>query len=104
MHLNVRSSAELSYSDAQKAIDGHILGDLVVTLAHSTSLIVQDIKVLRMVSQSRFVLCASRMALSAYRRSVLNLPLTQPTNQWTVSRPRTLIHTLLIHTLQPTVD
>lgn len=44
--FNVRSSAKLSYTDAQKAIDGHILGDLVVAPEHSISAIVHDIKVL----------------------------------------------------------
>jgi protein SSD1 len=44
--LNVRSCAKLSYTDAQKAIDGHILGDLVVAPEHSTLAIIHDIKVL----------------------------------------------------------
>lgn len=42
----IKSCAKLSYNDAQKAIDGHILGDLMVAPEHSTSAIVHDIKVL----------------------------------------------------------
>ncbi|KIK48946.1 hypothetical protein CY34DRAFT_7939 [Suillus luteus UH-Slu-Lm8-n1] len=42
----IKSSAKLSYTDAQKAIDGHMLGDLVVAPEHSTLAIVHDIKVL----------------------------------------------------------
>lgn len=44
--FNVRSCAKLSYTEAQNAIDGHILGDLVVAPEHSTQAIVHDIKVL----------------------------------------------------------
>ncbi|KAG2367320.1 hypothetical protein BDR07DRAFT_1393656 [Suillus spraguei] len=42
----IKSSAKLSYTDAQKAIDSHILDDLVVAPEHSASAIVHDIKVL----------------------------------------------------------
>jgi protein SSD1 len=42
----IKSCAKLSYTDAQKAIDGHILGDLVVAPEHSTLAIIHDIKVL----------------------------------------------------------
>jgi len=44
--FNVRSSAKLSYGEAQRAIDGHILGDVLVAPEHSTSAIEHDIKIL----------------------------------------------------------
>lgn len=41
-----RSAAKLSYANAQKAIDGHHLSDLVVTPEHSVSAIENDVKAL----------------------------------------------------------
>lgn len=43
---STRSAAKLAYADAQKVIDGHVLGDLVVTPEHDASDISHDIKVL----------------------------------------------------------
>jgi protein SSD1 len=41
-----RSACKLAYADAQKVIDGHVLGDLVVAPEHDASAIAHDIKVL----------------------------------------------------------
>jgi protein SSD1 len=50
----VRSAAKLAYADAQKVIDGHVLGDLVVAPEHDASAIAHDIKVLeRLAKQMR---------------------------------------------------
>ena len=42
----VRSSAKLSYTEAQTAIDGHHLGDVMVASEHSALAIEHDVKVL----------------------------------------------------------
>jgi protein SSD1 len=44
--FNVRSSAKLSYVEAQDAINGHNLGDVVVASEHSASAIEQDVRTL----------------------------------------------------------
>jgi len=41
-----RSSAKLSYGEAQKVINGHNIGDVVVASEHSASAIEHDIKIL----------------------------------------------------------
>lgn len=41
-----RSSAKLSYGEAQNVIDGHNIGDVVVTSEHSASAIEHDVKIL----------------------------------------------------------
>jgi protein SSD1 len=47
----VRSAAKLSYAEAQKVIDGHLLGDLVVAPEHDASDIAHDIKVLEVLAK-----------------------------------------------------
>jgi protein SSD1 len=43
---STRSAAKLAYANAQKVIDGHLLGHLVVAPEHDASDIVHDIQVL----------------------------------------------------------
>lgn len=47
----VKSAAKLSYTEAQKAIDGHLLSDIVVSPEHSASAIEHDLKVLHGLAQ-----------------------------------------------------
>ncbi|KIM67938.1 hypothetical protein SCLCIDRAFT_106869 [Scleroderma citrinum Foug A] len=47
----IKSAAKLSYPDAQKVIDGHLLSDVVVTPEHSASAIEHDLKALHCLAQ-----------------------------------------------------
>ncbi|KAL4075813.1 SSD1 protein [Scleroderma citrinum] len=47
----IKSAAKLSYTDAQKVIDGHLLSDVVVTPEHSASAIEHDLKALHSLAQ-----------------------------------------------------
>ncbi|KAG1891854.1 uncharacterized protein F5891DRAFT_1197315 [Suillus fuscotomentosus] len=67
----IKSCVKLSYTDAQKAIDGHILGDLVVAPERSTLAIIHDLKVLNGLAKQ----------LRAARTSVLNVPTTASANE-----------------------
>ena len=60
-----RSAAKLAYADAQKVIDGHVLGDLVVAPEHNVSDISHDIKVLEGL--------AKQMRARRFRNGTLSL-------------------------------
>ena len=47
----IRSSAQLSYANAQDAIDGKLLGDLIVAPEHDASAIKHDIEILHDIAQ-----------------------------------------------------
>ncbi|KAF9222020.1 RNB-domain-containing protein [Gyrodon lividus] len=47
----IKSAAKLSYADAKKAIDGHLLSDLVVAPEHSASAIEHDVRTLHSIAR-----------------------------------------------------
>jgi protein SSD1 len=61
----IKSAAKLAYADAQKVIDGHVLGDLVVAPEHDASDIAHDIKVLEGL--------AKHMRARRFQNGTLNL-------------------------------
>lgn len=52
MYWCIRSAAKLSYADAQKVIEGQVLGDVAVIPDHDASAIEHDIKVLESLAKS----------------------------------------------------
>ncbi|KAF8843134.1 RNB-domain-containing protein [Paxillus ammoniavirescens] len=47
----IKSAAKLSYADAKKAIDGHLLNDLVLAPEHSASAIEYDVRTLHSIAK-----------------------------------------------------
>ncbi|KAF9247096.1 SSD1 protein [Melanogaster broomeanus] len=73
----VKSAAKLSYADAQKAIDGHSLSDLVVTPEHSASTIEHDVRALHSIAKQ---LRSKRFRDGALSLSVSRLSFTLDEN------------------------